>query len=238
MSTTSAREYRIEEYGNLQNTKKYPNPFFDISRNFMPKSIKTLFPYCRVYYYRNEFLNSVMKKLVSYPITDVMVKNYESVEDKERWEKILHQVIKIKDLLIRIGLSYNILGNAIGSINLVFRRYLKCEHCQEETAVEKVVKRKYVDNKYKGSCPKCGKHNNQFKIKDVTSTGIDDIRIILWSPERLDIVYNEFTGESIYYYNINNLTKKEISDGKLELIDTLPEVFLDAAANNKKIKLL
>ena len=230
------REYRIEQYGNT-GTKKYPNPFFDIPRNFMPKSIKTLFPYCRIYYYRNEFLNSVMKKLVSYPITDIIIENYETVEDKETWTNIFDNIIGLRDKLVEIGLSYNVLGNAIGSVNLTFRRYLKCEHCGEQSEVAKVTTRRFAEYKYRGRCPACNKENNKFEIVDVSSKTPEAVRLILWAPERLDIHFNEFTGDSKYYFTVNNLTKKQIRDGTLEVVDELPEIFLDAVHKDKKIQL-
>lgn len=203
----------------------------------MPKSIKELFPFCRIYYYRNEFLHSTIKKLVSYPITDNIIENYETAEDKKTWQNIFDDIIGLRKLEIEMGLSYNVLGNTIVSINLVFRRYLQCQHCNEQSPVNKVPTRKYTESKYRGTCPKCNKQNEAFKMVDVSSTTPEGIRVILWPPERIDIHYNEFTGESVYYFTPNKSTKRAVSSGKLDVIDGLPKVFLDAIAKNKKIKL-
>ena len=36
--------------------KTYPNPFFDLANNFIPTNIKTLFKFCKSFYYTNSFL--------------------------------------------------------------------------------------------------------------------------------------------------------------------------------------
>ena len=174
---------------------------------------------------------------MTYPITDIILEEYEDLEHKETWEDILYNNIGIRNLLIRIGLSYNVFGNAIGSINLKFRRYLRCQHCKEESPLDDIKKRKFTSFKYKGICPKCSKENENFKIVDVSLKTPESVKIILWAPERLDIVYNEFTGESTYYYDITTETKKAIKNGNLDIVDEQPAIFIDAVKNNKKIKL-
>ena len=39
----------------MVSSKKYPNPFFDLANNYLPKNIKTLFKFCRAYFYTNGF---------------------------------------------------------------------------------------------------------------------------------------------------------------------------------------
>jgi len=87
----------IAQYNRLQ----YPNPFFDLSRHYMPKSVKTLFKYCRIYFYQNEFIHNVINKLASYPITDFI---YEHVEDKtvkENYKELADHYLKLKSFFDR-----------------------------------------------------------------------------------------------------------------------------------------
>lgn len=53
--------------------RKYPNPFFDLANNYIPKNIKTLFSYCRTFFYTNAFIRNVVSKLTEYPITEILV---------------------------------------------------------------------------------------------------------------------------------------------------------------------
>jgi len=53
--------------------RKYPNPFFDLAKNYIPKNIKTLFSYCRTFFYTNAFIRNVVTKLTEYPITEILV---------------------------------------------------------------------------------------------------------------------------------------------------------------------
>jgi len=64
--------------------RKYPNPFFDLAKNYIPKNIKTLFSYCRTFFYTNAVLRNVISKLTEYPITEILVSKDvdNSVRDK------------------------------------------------------------------------------------------------------------------------------------------------------------
>ncbi|MBC8408594.1 MAG: hypothetical protein H8E12_07740 [Rhodobacteraceae bacterium] len=66
------------------NVRKYPNPFFDLSKNFVPKNIKTLFSYCKTFFYTNAFLRNVITKLTEYPITEILIDSSETEFKKEK----------------------------------------------------------------------------------------------------------------------------------------------------------
>ncbi|MBC8436849.1 hypothetical protein H8D85_00845 [bacterium] len=65
-------------------TRKYPNPFFDLAKNYIPKNIKTLFSYCRTFFYTNAFLRNVITKLTEYPITEILIDANESAPIKSK----------------------------------------------------------------------------------------------------------------------------------------------------------
>jgi len=64
--------------------RKYPNPFFDLAKNYIPKNIKTLFSYCRTFFYTNAFIRNVITKLTEYPITEVLVGPEIDLEVREK----------------------------------------------------------------------------------------------------------------------------------------------------------
>ena len=62
-------DYTSFERGNPEYTtgrKKYPNPFFDLASWNLPKNIKTLFKYCRGFFYTNGFIRNIISKLTEY----------------------------------------------------------------------------------------------------------------------------------------------------------------------------
>ena len=79
-------------------TKRYPNPFFDLAQNYLPKNIKTLFKYCRNFFYTNGFIRNVVTKLTEYPITDIQFESNLDTKIKEKYERALHEKLKLKSL--------------------------------------------------------------------------------------------------------------------------------------------
>ena len=53
----------FEMISDVNTKRKYPNPFFDLASNYLPKNIKTLFKYCRNFFYTNGFIRNVVTKL-------------------------------------------------------------------------------------------------------------------------------------------------------------------------------
>ena len=95
----------VSNYINFENVdstgktiKKYPNPFFDLAQNFLPKNIKTLFRYCRGFFYTNGFIRNVVTKLTEYPITDIQFDSSLEPAIKTKYEKAFRDKIKLKSL--------------------------------------------------------------------------------------------------------------------------------------------
>lgn len=130
-------EHGSEEY--YQGSRiKYPNPFFSLANNFIPSNIKTLFKFCRSFYYTNGFIRNIITKLTEYPITDIMFETELDSDTKEKYEHALKNHLKIKQLLIEIGLDYYTFGNCFISANLAFKRYLICNSCKVSHPIEKI----------------------------------------------------------------------------------------------------
>ena len=233
-------DIELDSYTNSKGIvkNKYPNPFFEIGMTYLPKSIKQLFPYCRIFFYRNEFLNSTINKMATYPITDFIITEAATPEVKKLWYEIFANKINLKKLLISIGQSKYVFGNCIGSINVGFRRSLKCLKCKEESLLKEVTNRKYINGIYVGSCPRCNIREGKFSIQDTPIRTAENIHIVRWAPESIDIEYSEYTGKSRYYYKLSRSKIRDIKAGKLSVIDTSPKLFLDAVRlDRNKIEL-
>ena len=57
------RQVTDSDLSSIDRGRKYPNPFFDLANDYIPKNIKTLFKYCRTFFYTNGFLHNVITKL-------------------------------------------------------------------------------------------------------------------------------------------------------------------------------
>ena len=217
---------------------KYPNPFFDLSSSYVPGNIKSLFKYCRGFYYTNGFIRNIITKLTEYPITDILFDTDLDQNTKLKYSDALKHYVKIKQLLIEIGLDYYTFGNAFVSANLRFKRYLTCEACGETfLADQKKDHWKFKDFSFHGKCPTCSADNAPFKMDDKYIQTIESLKFIRWAPEQIDIDYDELTGETRYYYRMSNAKKKKILSGNKDVVVRTPKIFLQALKEKKLIQL-
>jgi hypothetical protein len=217
-----------------QHRTTYPSPWFDISSTYYPKNIKTLFKYCKTFYYKNSFLNSVITKLSQYPITDLIYDKSADEKTKDKYKNFFNSKINIMSLLTEIGLDYFTYGNSLLSINFKFKRHLKCGKCEVLSNYERVKDIKLRNFKIEGKCPKCS-HKGEMEIQDSFLDGTDSFNIVRWAPENIDIDYDPLTGESKYYYTMPQISRKKINSGDVEYIKTVPKIFLDSLREKKKI---
>jgi len=218
---------------------KYPNPFFDLSKNYIPKDIKTLFRICRTYFYKNELLHQIIKKLSEYPITDILYNDVEDSNVREKYDILLKHRFQIKGFLRDIGLDFYTFGNSFIITNLDFIRWLTCPKCNDSfQALEaKVGQVKFQKFKYHGMCPKCGATVEEFKVDDKTLVGPEHLKFLRLSPESVDIEYTSITGKCDYFLNIDSKVKKIVNIGDRPKVDGLPWIFIEAVKENRKIKL-
>jgi hypothetical protein len=214
----------------------YPNPFLDLSRFFMPRTIKSLLKLCRIFYYRNEFVNNVITKLSEYPVTDLILEGIEDDKLRYQYRELIDHHIQIKRLLIEIGLDYFTYGNCFVSTNMKFRRFLQCPSCGETIPVER-SKYQWKNFSFHIDCPRCSSKDVTAKVDDRYLKHAKYFKFIRWSPENISIDHDELTGENHYYYDMQPNTKKGIIDGKREVIERTPMLFIEAVKHNRKILL-
>ena len=215
---------------------QYPNPFFDLSRHYFPKSVKTLFKYCRIFFYQNEFIHNVITKLATYPITDFIYEHIHDETIKQNYKELAEHHLKLKSFLVECGLDYFVYGNCIVSANMKFKRFLECPVCTNTEPAER-IKYRWVNFEFVGDCDKCSNKGVHFKIVDRYLKNPKYFKLIRWAPENINIDYDELTGEMRYFYSMNEKTRKGILNGKREIIERVPALFIQSIKENKKIEL-
>tara|TARA_Y100000592_G_scaffold27891_1_gene44386 strand:+ start:5337 stop:7217 length:1881 start_codon:yes stop_codon:yes gene_type:complete len=213
---------------------KYPNPFFDLANNYLPKNIKTLFKFCRSFFYTNGFLRNVVTKLTEYPITDILYDSTVDKATKELYDKALHEKLNIKSFLIEVGLDYYTYGNAFVSTMLKSKRFVKFPGGDMLPIEDVDIKVKNFQ--FFAKEPK-GMSEVQVKIHDEPIKTVDNLKFLRWAPENIDIDYNPITGTSIYYYTIPAKIKSGIVSGNKAILKDMPLVFLESLKKKKKIVL-
>ena len=213
----------------------YPSPFFDAAHTYLPKSIKSLFQWCRYYFLTNPLVNAVCYKMAAYPITELTFESeHRSVVDKYTYVK--DHVVRFKQFLVEGGLDYQCFGNGFFSIAYPFIKFLKCKKCgASEPARSLRQNYRWRDMKFLLTCPKC-KHTADAKEVDVYQKNALGIRLIRWDPERITVDYVEEASTPRYYYRMSARTRSQIVLGKSHLVEDLPTAFLEAA--RKKMALV
>jgi hypothetical protein len=214
----------------------YPSPFFDVAQSYMPPTVKELFKWCKFFFYTDPMIGSVVTKLAEYPVTD-FIYNTNNRHIKDRWKRLLEDTLALKAFLIEIGLDYFSYGNAFVSINLPFKRFLVCTQCKHQHPIDdNKVEWKFSNWKFQYECPKC-KNTGESEIKDVPLYNEHDINLIRWDPANIEVDFNPLTGRTKYRYKIPNKTRRDILQGRKDLMAEIPYIFVQAIKEKKDIVL-
>lgn len=211
----------------------YPSPFFDVSKNFMPRTIQETFDWCQYYQLTSPLINSVTQKLATYPITDLVYEE-ESEGVISTYRDLVQDQLQLRTFLIEHNLDRYTYGNAFASVFYPFQKKLECPACkQSETAAKSSYKWKQYS--FFIAC-KCG-FEGAAKARDEAVRNQKEIRLIRWNPKRISIQYNEITGHTRYFYSMPRYLQNDIKMGKPEVIEKIPQAFIDALAKKKSIML-
>jgi hypothetical protein len=191
-----------------------------------------MFRWCRYYYLTNPLINSVVNKMAEYPITDLVI-DTDNKGLRDKWEGLFEDDLQLRPSFLDIGLFYGCYGNSPISISFPFVKWLTCAHCKHKVEAKK-AKYRFRSYKFYLTCKKCG-NTADAEAEDVTIQSPHGIRLILWNPEDLDLQHNELTGKTIYYYTLPTHTRNAITMGKREILEELPQLFIQSAKEGKSV---
>jgi hypothetical protein len=217
-----------------RNQLRYPSPFFDVSQQYVPPTIKELFKW--VYYYatNNSFLGPALSKIARYPVTDLILED-NNPQLVENWKMLLNSTLQIKTFLMETNLDLVTYGNAFVTIHYPSARFLKCEKCKE-IFPWKMIQKKIDNLRIKIKCLKCG-YDGDAIVRDVPFKSVENLRLVRINPEFIDIKYNDATGRHTYLYSIPDKLKRQIMSGDPDILEDTPQIYIDAIKQRKKIKL-
>lgn len=212
---------------------RYPNPFFDIGHTFLPTSMKSLLRWCRYYFLTNPLINSVVYKMSEYPITEIVIDERDPKE-KEKWEILIGQHLRYRPFQIEVGLDYHTYGICAVTIHFPFTKWLICRHCGWKDKASR-INYKWRNLEYVIDCPKCGA-NSVAKVQDYNERDVRRIRLQRWNPEYIHVDPGFGGAEPIYTFQLPLQLRNDIILGKKNVLDTVPDVFIEAMKRNKFIR--
>jgi len=225
-----------------QSPYTYPNPAYDMTNTFMPKSLKEVLKYVAEVAYTDPLVSQAVVKLAEYPVTDMLYdhKNggseFKNDELIAKWRYIMEDCIDIRSSMIQSGMDYHGFGNSVTSVHFPFIRMLKCSKCGEiHSADLKGVSFRAWE--FHSTCPKCG-YKGVFSAQDYLERNFKKIRVIHWDLTQLDIKFNSISGDHFYYYTVPSHIKSAIDSGDMDFVKTTRLEVIKACKSGAKVKLL
>lgn len=212
----------------------YPSPFFDVAHTYLPTTIKQLFKFCRYFYLTNSLINAIVMKLSEYPVTDIEL-DHEDPQVVARWKDYLQGQARVRSFQVECGLDYYCYGNTLTSLSFPFQKYLTCPSCRFTEQARKIRNNwLYTSDEFRLSCPKCGSTGAAIP-KDWYYRDASNIRPVRWNVEDVEINYNEITGEYTHFYTIPAPIRADITLGKKDVVEGMPQIFLQAIRQQKGV---
>lgn len=211
----------------------YPSPFFDVAQQYLPKTLRETFDWCTFYFLTNPFVATVIVRLATYPITEVIYEDDEAVTRPYR--DLFHETLKFRTFLVEMNLDRYCFGNAYASVAYPFDKVLTCKGCRHSVKARD-IKYKWRGYNFSIVCPKCGWSGNA-DVRDEFIKSPEKIRLIRWHPKNIQVETNELTGRTVYYYDIPKSVRNDVTLGLPHVIEGIPQTFIDAIRLNKAVML-
>jgi hypothetical protein len=211
---------------------RYPSPFFDIGHTYLPPSVKALLRWCRYYYLVNPLINTVIHKMSEYPITEIVLdEKNKAIRDK--WDAMLGKHLRYRAFQIECGLDYFCYGMCLTTIHFPFSKWLICRHCGHKEKATKIFY-KWRNLDYIIECAKCSEVGPA-KVQDFYEKDARRIRLQRWNPEYVNVDPGFAGGDPTYTFELPLQLRNDVLLGKKNVLDTIPDVFVEAMRRNKFI---
>ena len=211
---------------------RYPSPFFDIGHTYLPPSQKALLRWCRYYYLVNPLINTVITKMAEYPVTEIVI-DESNVKVKEKWQELLGTHLRYRAFQIETGLDYYTYGMCVVTVHFPFTKWLKCRHCGSEKKARETAY-KWRNLEYILECDKCGQVAPAL-VKDWYDKDVRRIRLQRWNPEYVNVDPGFAGSDPTYTFELPLQTRNDLILGKKSVLDTIPDIFIEAMRRNKFI---
>lgn len=211
---------------------RYPSPFFDIAHTYLPPTVKALLRWCRYYYLTNPLINTVIHKMSEYPVTEIVI-DEKNQNVKEKWEELLGTHLRYRAFQIEVGLDYHCYGICLVTLHFPFTKYLICSKCGKKTKASK-TKYRWRNLDYILEC-KCG-HVGAAKVQDFFERDVRRIRLMRWNPEFVNVEPGFGGADPIYTFEVPLQLRNDILLGKKTILDTIPDIYIEAIKRNKFIR--
>ena len=218
---------------------RYTSPFYGISHKYMPQNIDHMLWWANHFLVKFGFYRAVLSRIANYFITSLNIECDDS-DAKKKYEEIFEE-LQWKQATGQVGINLLAYSNAFVSFNQGFNRFLECPQCHKISNIDKIDDFEFSKKgQFLYSCPQCkfkGAHN----VHDKPSKDIKRVNVTIWNPREINLLYEDTTGESEYFWRIPEdykakvMKERSASDLKFFCKKT-PKVIYDSIIQDKMLE--
>ena len=113
----------------------FPDPYLDYASTQMPRSIYDVLRWCEFVWITTGTYRMASQRVVRYFLTQIELTDADDTE-KKKYQEFLEDEINMMEVLATAGDNYLCYGNDFMSINVPFRRNIRCPKCSLERPLE------------------------------------------------------------------------------------------------------
>lgn len=197
---------------------RFPNPFFDIASEYMPRHMPTIFEFCEYLYLTYGTFRSASRKVVRYFLTEIYLEG----EDTEDYNELLNTKLHMLSELAAIGDDFMVYGNVFISVFFPFDRLLICNKCRTHYNINNIAYKFSLPRlEFHAECPKC-QYRGVFDHEDIRSTDTSRVKIKRWNPKRMKMRVHPISNDIEYYYEIEPKLVDRIREGNRFYLNNTP----------------
>lgn len=207
----------------------FPDPYLDYASTQMPRSIYDVLRWCEFVAISYGTYRMALQRVVRYFLTKIELTDADD-DEKEKYEEFLEDHLHIMEACAQVGDNFMVYGNSFTSLNVPFRRYLRCPKCSLERPIHDMAYTfTLADLTFTGKCnnPKC-KHQGKMVRSDRNSIEQDKLKITHWNPHELKLMYHPITQNTTYFWDIPSWYRREIEKGNRFYLESTPWEVVEA----------
>lgn len=206
---------------------QFPNPFFDYASTQMPTNIYEVLRFAEHFFVSDGTIRSALQRVVSYFLTKIEITDAGD-EEKEKLEEFLSNEVQIMKELMIAGMNYMCYGNDFISVNIPFRRHLRCPKCNLEKPIAQ-WDYAWTEWEFRIECPKC-KFTGAATRLDRRSVGADPITLIHWPAHELRVQTVPVPdNKTRYLWRLQPVIRTELNKGNKYYLEHTPWEIIETA---------
>lgn len=211
-------------------------------------SVRDVIKLLRSLYGKGGQLSRIIYKKAAYPITkfyyeilDPIHGNEEDNDLEQNYLDTIHKLmdtkINLREHLIKIQIERDLSGNVAIFFYPSFKKYAVCDACKHAAPVEEFKNRIYRNGKLMAPCPNC-ENRSGMSLEDRFLTSWKSAHpgnFIFLNINGLRVKENPYTLEKQIIYVVPKQERDAIRSGDKFIIESTPQIFIDAVINQRGV---